>query len=440
MGRKSTFAFPVTIAMLTEMPRMRGTRIVTPPQEYAPTPPRPAYLSSIGWPVLPWLLGGVFILVFMLRDYLVSENGVIAHSVYWGRDFINVWTGGQLIADGRLATLYDLRGYVEAQRAMFGDIGAHNYSYPPISFPIALIFGAMPYGVALAAWIISTGLLFIAAARPFWPPRAGPAFLAILTPAALVNIWAGHYGFLIGALFLFGWRWLDERPVRAGVFFGLMAIKPHLAVLVPFVLLLRRDWTAIASAAATTVALVGATTLVWGWQPWHDFLFRTTGAQAEMIDAGRMFFRLMSPSVATAMFQLGAGWPVAAAVQAASSLGALILLARAVQAGVGRIPLALLVATATFLFLPYAFNYDLTVVMIGALAMMTRDDQTLGSLRFGLVGFFAPQAGMCALAILQLPLMPVMLWVFFAAQMRQALADARTEKAPSPASERLALG
>lgn len=387
-------------------------------------PPRAAYLTSYGWPGVPWLLGCMFIIVFALRDYLLTENGVIGHSVYWGRDFINVWTGGRLLADGRTDILYDLRAYAEAQWAMFGDIGRHNYSYPPISFPIALAFGALPYGLALVLWLVSTGTLFVVAARPFWPARAGPAFLAALTPAALVNIWAGHYGFLIGALFLFGWRWLDEKPARAGLFFGLMAIKPHLAVLIPFVLLLRRDWTAIASAAATVAALVLATTLVWGWQPWHDFLFRTTGTQAEMIDAGHMFFRLMSPSVATGALQLGLGWPVAIALQAASSLGVLALLALAVHRGVGRATLAMLVATGTFLFLPYSFNYDLTVVMIAALAMMTRDDPRLTSLRFGLYGFFAPQVGMCALAILQVPAMPLMLWAFFAMQLRHAFADA----------------
>lgn len=403
-------------------------------QGQAATVTRAAYLTSIGWPVLPWLLGCIFILVFMLRDYLASDHGVIGHAVVWGRDYINVWTGGRLISDGRIGMLYDLAAYAEAQRAMFGDIGRHNYSYPPISFPIAIAFSSVPYGVSLALWLITTGSLFIVAARPFWPPRAGPFFLAAFTPAALVNIWAGHYGFLIGALFLFGWRWLDEKPVRAGIFFGLMAIKPHLAVLIPFVLLLRRDWRAIASAALTVGALVAGTTIIWGWQPWHEFLFRTTGVQAEMIDAGQMFFRLMSPSLATGALQLKLGWPVALALQAVSCIAVLIMLGIAVRRSVPTRELALMVATGTFLFLPYSFNYDLTVVMIGALKMMTRDDRTLTSLRFGLYGFFAPQVGMVLMAVLRFPAMPVMLWAFFAMQLRHALLASgnRPEELPSP--------
>src|SRR3546814_6004949 len=79
--------------------------------------------------------------------------------------------------------------------------------------------------------------------------------VALILPGSLVNIWAGHYGFLVGALALYGWRWLDTHPRRAGIIFGIMTIKPHLGVLVALVLLLRRDWTAIGWAAATTGAL-----------------------------------------------------------------------------------------------------------------------------------------------------------------------------------------
>src|SRR3546814_3633796 len=75
--------------------------------------------------------------------------------------------------------------------------------------------------------------------------------VALILPGSLVNIWAGHYGFLVGALALYGWRWLDTHPRRAGIIFGIMTIKPHLGVLVALVLLLRRDWTAIGWAAAT---------------------------------------------------------------------------------------------------------------------------------------------------------------------------------------------
>lgn len=380
-----------------------------------------------------WLVGGCSILIFYLRDFLQSDAGLIANSVFWGRDFINVWTGGQLVREGRVEILYDLHAYADYQRALFGNIGPHNYSYPPITFPIAALFSLLPYPVSLAFWLCSTGALFIWAARPWWPKDAGPTWLAVLTPAALVNIWAGHYGFLIGALFLFGWRNLDERPLLAGVFFGLMLIKPHLAALVPLALLIRRDWTAILSAAMSAMVLIASTTLWFGWEPWQAFLFRTTGVQASMIDAGSMFFGMMSTSTATAVLRVGGSWPVAFAVQALFSLSAIAMVAVAASRRVETQDLALLTATATFLLLPYAFNYDMTVVMIGALVILSRPNVGPGNHRMAFYGFVAPQVGM-VLSAFYVPLMPLMIASLAIAQFRLALA-----RAPRPSSTRLVM-
>lgn len=365
---------------------------------------------------IAWVVGAALVLCFLIRDGLVAQHGVIDHAVYWGRDFINVWTGGHLVREGRFDVLYDLDGYSAYQRGLFGDIAAHNYSYPPASFPLVAAFSLLPYWLSLTAWIGGSGALFVFACRKWWPKRAGPVWLAALTPAALVNIWAGHYGFLIGALFLFGWSSLDEHPKRAGVAFGLMLIKPHLAVLVPLVLLIRREWNAIGSAAVTVLALVAGTTLCFGWQPWHDFLFRTSRVQASMIDAGYTF-GLMSTSAATAMMRYHAGWAAAFAVQGAFALAGVALVSVASLRGMATRELAFLTATCTFLVLPYAFNYDLTVVCVGGVALMNTRTVADDDYRLGVYGFLAPQFGMVTSAFM-IFLTPVMLFGLAVAQFR----------------------
>lgn len=365
-----------------------------------------------------WAIGCSFILVFAFADYLASSGGVISHSVYWGRDFINVWTGGKLVRLGDLSTLYDIHAYAQFQRTLFGDIGVHNYSYPPVTFPLAALLSMLPYPIALAAWTIGTGALFWRAARPWWPSAAGPCWLAVLTPAALVNVWAGHYGFLIGALFLLGWQHADDRPWRAGLFFGLMLIKPHLAVLVPLALAARGSWRAFASAGLTAAALIAVTAWWFGVQPWLDFAFRTTGVQAAMIDADGQFFQLMSTSVATAVSQVSGPWLLAMIIQALVAAAAIAMVGIAAVLRVPTRDLGLLVATATFLVLPYAFNYDLTVVMIAALVTLCRAGSTSRQRRLATYGFLAPQFGM-VMAGFHLPIMPAMLAGLAAAQFQQ---------------------
>ena len=176
---------------------------------------------------IAWIFGGWLIVYMAVTDFMTMKNGVIRGAELWGRDFINLWAGGKLINAGDYTTLYTQKAFAAFQQSLFGPLDLHVYSYPPTGFPIASLFSLLPYPVALGAWLAGTGALFLWAVRPYWPNNGWPLWLALLTPAALVNIWAGHFGFFFGALFLFAFRWLDARPVLAGAIIGLFAIKPH---------------------------------------------------------------------------------------------------------------------------------------------------------------------------------------------------------------------
>jgi hypothetical protein len=370
---------------------------------------------------LPWILGGCFIIWFTARDLLMPHISGVAGVDPWGHDFVNVWTGGHLVREGRFAALSNIAEYQAYQRQLFSHIGEHNYSYPPVTYPLAALLSLLPYTVALALWQVAGAGFFIYAAKPWWPRTVGPAWLAALTPAALMNIWAGHYGFFIGGLFLLGWRQVElGRPLRGGACFGLMLLKPHLAILVPLALAMKREWRAFAAATATVCALLSLTTAIYGWRPWHDFLFGTSRAQAALIDAGSSFFGTMSTAPATAVLSVGANGAVATIVQLLFVSGALWIVVSAALRDAPLRSFALLTSTATFMVLPYAFNYDLTVPMLGAVAVMaaTRPEDTDWRLAF--YGFIAPQFGM-VLALYGVPLMPVMIAGLAVAQYRQCL-------------------
>lgn len=371
-----------------------------------------------------FVIGNLFILVLFARDIVRFDHGLVANNAFWGRDFINVWSAGRLLIEGRLAILYDLPAYHAWQVSHFGAIGQHNFSYPPLVLPLMLPFGALPYPLALAAWTLATGALFLHAARPWWREATGlPAWLVLATPAALVNVWAGHYGSLVGALLLYGWRALEQgRARRAGLFFGLLAIKPHLAMLIPLVLLVRREWRAAFTAAATVGALVGFSVLLFPPALWQQYLGATAGLQASMIDAGDNFFRYMSTSLATALIALSVPHGVALACQAVLGLAATAAVAHAARACSVRTT-ALMAATATFLILPYAFNYDLTVVALAAGLLLARSDLTGLEQRLALGGFVAPQVGM-TLSGFGVPGIPMLLLGLFMVQCRLAWKEA----------------
>jgi hypothetical protein len=185
-----------------------------------------------------------------------------------------------------------------------------------------------------------------------------------------MNVWAGHYGFLVGALWLGAWHLLESRPRMAGLLIGLMVVKPHLAILMPLLLIRRRAWGAFASAALTVVGLVALSLLLFGVQPWVDYLTRAVGLQAAMVDDVHQFFVLMMPTVAPPLLLAGLPaavvWPVQifAAIAAAAALW-FFMPAEPRRAG-------LAAACATFLVLPYAFTYDMTAVSIASLILLQR--------------------------------------------------------------------
>lgn len=398
----------------------------------------------------PWIVGNLLVLILVGRDIAAFDHGLVEGGAYWGRDFINLWTAGRAVIEGQWARLYDLSDYVAYQRQLFGPVAAHNYSYPPLTLPLTVPFALLPYPVALATWLGATGWLFVVAARPWWTRATRlPVWLLLLTPAGTINLWAGHYGFLLAALFIGGWTALEgDRSRRAGLLFGLMCVKPHLAVLVPLILAVRGEWRTIAVAALTVGILVAISVLLFGTEPWQTYLRVTLTAQAALIDAGGGFFGHMSTSTATALIALGVPPRLAGAIQGVQAVMAIALVVAAARRTELQ-ALALIAATATFLVLPYAFNYDLTVVAMAAAMVLLRSGATAFGKRVAMLGLMAPQLGM-AMSAFGLPAMPLFLIALLAVQWRTRQTAAtgvasshsgdlpETSAAPNPAPDRIA--
>ena len=321
-----------------------------------------------------WLFAFILVLQFAQIDvrYALMHGGWQASpGTLIGRDFANVFTAGHLFFDGGLATIYDVDAYQRYQAALFeGRVGGHNYSYTPVSFLYVWMFALLPYGLSCILWTGLTGAAFLLAARPYLRDAGLPAWLAVITPAALLNVWAGHYGFLFGALWLGAWSLIDKRPKLAGVLVGLLIVKPHLAILMPLLLAARGAWRTFLFAAITVVGLIVSSGLVFGWQLWADYVTDTIFHQAAMLDRTEEDFLRIMPTAYPA-FRFAGLVPVAAwLLQAACAIGAIGAMLRWMPRDPRLAGLA--AATATFLVLPYAFNYDMTIVGIAAVILLHR--------------------------------------------------------------------
>ena len=309
--------------------------------------------SFVYWAIL-WGCGFSFTLVYILRDIFAPIG-----SEPLGRDFANVWTVGKLALDGQVWLAYDLDTFRLALNEYVGNLTLHLYSYPPPAVFIGIPFALLPYIPALILWTVLGMAFFAWAAKPYTPFSP---ILAALTPAAANNILAGHYGFLHGGLWLLFFASLHNHPRRAGLVASAMTFKPHLGLFIALAALSRRQ--ALVAALVGTATLICASILAFGLSAWFGFFATTVPTQGEILINTKTQFGLAYMPSAYVVFGRGSLGIVA---QVVISAAALLLLYR--HWTLDPFPLA----TATFLIVPYAFGYDMTVACLGfAVTIYTR--------------------------------------------------------------------
>ncbi|MGZ2411045.1 glycosyl transferase family 87 [Sphingomonas sp. F9_3S_D5_B_2] len=278
-----------------------------------------------------------------------------------GRDFSNEWIAGRLALQGSPWCAFDENCFRLAMYRQLDVLNLQNFSYPPHTLFLDTPFALAPYYLALALWTVFGCAVFYCAAKPALSAGFRPVWV-LVTPAALLNIWNGHYGFVLGALWLLFFRNLRRRPVTSGVMAGLLTIKPHMGLLIALATVTR--WRALLGAVVTTATLVLGSAAVFGPATWFDFFTATTAAQTDVLTrtTGDFYFRMM-PSAYVAYGHGIAGL----AAQVVFGANAMFLIARSRKVD------AFTFATATFLIVPYVFNYDMTVTCLGiALLLWTR--------------------------------------------------------------------
>ncbi|MFM9936754.1 MAG: glycosyltransferase family 87 protein [Novosphingobium sp.] len=292
----------------------------------------------------------VVYLPMMLKVYREATGKV-------GSDFLAFWGAGRLQLSGPAARVYDLVAEHAAQLPS-GTGQMVAYVNPPPYLFLTAPLGLMPYAVAWIVWALAGWAIWFFVARRILPGSGAAGALAVLAfPAAYLSASHAQNGFITGALLIAAVLTLRRSQVLSGALFGLLVIKPHLALLVPFWLAAGRKWTAIAAAAASAALVCLASLLVFGLDTWRAYPQSFQVSQTLMAQTGGEFFLRMSTPYS--LLRVLAGPNAALAGQAAITLftGALACLYWRRAPGDEAAGAMLLAATA--LASPYLFSYDL---------------------------------------------------------------------------------
>jgi len=279
----------------------------------------------------------------------IATAAWVYHSQRPGVDFAGFWAAGRLARFGHPELAYHAEAHRAVEMIVANMAGLVPFPYPPPFLFAVIPFAFQPFWLAYLAWILITAGLFLWASRRYLSPR-----FAFAHPAAIVNAVIGQNGFLTSGVFLLGLSALGSRPFLAGAIFGLLVVKPQLAVLVPVALIAARLWRAIAGAALSAAALLALALLAFGPEAYRGFL-AMTGEYAGFLSAARWNWAEQA-SVFAFFRYFGVSQELALGLQGVAALLAAVLTWRAwVSHNANR---GAVLAAATLLVPPYVFTYD----------------------------------------------------------------------------------
>jgi hypothetical protein len=370
-------------------------------------------------------LSGV-LAIAVVRKYGFGHRGPVL-------DYVVVWSGARLALQGAAASAYnnDVIGPVQRAAVDMAAPGIYPYFYPPIALLLFAPLAALPYGISFLLFTAAQWTFLVTQLRRLLP-APWPLSTIIAAPAALVSLGIGQNGCLTAGLMAASCATIERSPYLAGAALGALAFKPHLAVLVPVVLALGRQWRALIAATAAVAILIAAS-LVFGLTPWLDFAAGSAKASAVMREFPSLWPKLISPFASLRL--AGVGLHPAYAAQAAAACIALAALVRCRKATGAW--LVALMAAATLLVSPYLYDYDLPLSLVPVALVVAGSHRGVwlpGEKLVCALVFAAPLIVRPVATISHTGLMPLVSLALLAIAVRRARADAAHRSIESDAA------
>lgn len=308
-------------------------------------------------------------LIFLALDQWHFLFDTFNRGQVFGRDAYNLWSAGRiLLEEGSARSIYNNDTFTAFQIKSAGeDIGWNSYFYPPPAFLTAALLGLAPYALALPLYSFAGLAAFIlAVSAPHY--KCSIILFLLIAPMTSFNIIMGQNGLISAALLIGGLRLLSYRPSLAGILFGLLAFKPILGLLIPPLLLIRKDLSAFISASLTVAIYSLLPVLFWGPEVWTLFFSQAIEIQQNTLHHAVGIGMHMIPSAFNSARILGASTRTSYIAQALFSTTAFMIFIIYFIKGRNLPKRALstqdilIFVLATAMISPYIHNYDLSMI------------------------------------------------------------------------------
>lgn len=283
-----------------------------------------------------------------------------------GIDFSVFWSASYAMLHGPAWQVYDFTAFDKIEETLFHfPRGSYlPWLYPPTFLVLVKPLALVPPVVAYFLFVGVSALLFVFAtlsvsrlASSLGSSRLGWLLVAAC-PCVFVPAVFGQNSLLTAALAALAVHWIARHPARAGLCIGLLAIKPQMALLLPFVLIAARAWRTFGFAVLSASLFGALSVLICGAQSMPLFLVSTRLARELILEHGRHYW-LSSPTTFAVLREGGVPLAPAYAAQACVALIAVVAACHIWRFTRDARLRGASLAVATLLANPYVWHYEL---------------------------------------------------------------------------------
>ena len=185
-------------------------------------------------------------------------------------DYLQEFIGGYIIRAGDRSRFYD-QVYVQELEHDPQVVGFRwtpggylPMIYPPFYYLLVTPLALLPIRTGAAVWLVVLAAAWVGALSVLARRFPGRAVLVWAMPLGLLflpmqeTVASGQKGTVLLLILTGTYVLLDRgRPITAGLVFGLLTFKPHLALVIGLALLCKRQWRFAAGSVLTTGVFVG---------------------------------------------------------------------------------------------------------------------------------------------------------------------------------------
>ncbi len=286
-------------------------------------------------------------------------------------DYICFWSVSKLSLEGQALAAFDPSVLAPLQQSMGSGSSFYTWSYPPtfqlLILPLALVPPVLSQVLFGAAGACALAL----ALRRFFPERNTLLVIAS-TSLFVANLYVGQTGIWLAALYMVGIASL-ANPAKGlpwgAAAFGLAVIKPHLGVMIPVMLILKKQWRAFWLATGMGTALALGSMLAFGPSLWRHF-FAMAGTTLDLLSQSGYQAHLL-----TSLFSLLQSFGVpplpAYFLHGVFVLAVVAITVRMLIRCSDVLLCAAAATTAGLLIFPYCYYYDL-MLLVPAMVVLTK--------------------------------------------------------------------